>query len=271
MRIIINDEVIQGIPTLSIFPEGAENLPLVLYMHGYGGDKEQALDYRYLLAKHGFYVVSFDCHDHGLRSTQSAEEQNRIFKSLYPADSGIDTYTHMHEVVAQTSRDVDSLMDHFKNLNEVDLNRIGLTGFSMGGFASFYIAANNPAIKVAVPIGGKPSFKKAWEDIILSTSTYEQWSDELELLVEETEKRTAFMEEIDPFEKMVNFCPKPLMIINGDRDTGQPYLYSLELYKFLKPHYVANPGRLKLSMPFVDHKLSFEIEEQACKWFKTHL
>lgn len=56
------------------------------------------------------------------------------------------------------------------------------------------------------------------------------------------------MEEIDPFEKMVNFCPKPLMIINGDRDTGQPYLYSLELYKFLKPHYVANPGRLKLSM-----------------------
>jgi hypothetical protein len=141
----------------------------------------------------------------------------------------------------------------------------------MDGFAAFYIAANNPAIRVAVPIGGKPFFKKAWEDTILSTSTYDQWTEVLEGLTEETRTRTAFMEKIDPFEHMVKFCPKPLLIINGDRDTDQPYLYSLEMYKSLKPHYVTHPDRLKLSMPCIDHKLTLEIEEQAYEWFKTYL
>jgi dienelactone hydrolase len=115
----------------------------------------------------------------------------------------------MHEVIEQTGRDVEMLIKYFKGLKETDTHRIGLTGFSIGGFATFYIAANNPAVKVAVPIGGRPSFKKAWEDVILSTSTYDQWSEDIERLAGETEKRTAFVEEIDPFDKMTNFCPKP--------------------------------------------------------------
>lgn len=269
--IIIKEEIIKGIPALSIFPEGIEKLPLIFYIHGYGGDKEQALDYRYGLAKQGFYVVSIDCSEHGARHDQGSEHLNRRFANVYPPETGIDTYIHMHEVIEKTGRDVKTLTEHFINLKEVDTDRIGITGFSMGGFASFYIAANNPEIQVAVPIGGKPSFKKAWEDIIVSTSTYDQWSGELERLVEETEKRTAFMEEIDPIERLIKFCPKPLLIINGDKDTDQIFLYSLDLYKYLKPFYVANPDRLKLSMPFVDHKLTFEIEEQACKWFETYL
>jgi dienelactone hydrolase len=274
MRIIIKEGITNGIPTLSIFPNGAEKLPLIFYLHGYGGDKEQALDYRYLLAKAGFYVISFDCHEHGLRHshlTSNLEQQNRRFNSVYPKDTGIDMYIHMHEVIEQTGRDVELLTDYFSNKKEVDVNRIGVTGFSMGGFAAFYIAANNPSIKVVVPIGGRPSYKKAWDEIILSTSTYDQWSTEIDGLAEETEERTAFMEKIDPFENMVNFYPKPLLIINGDRDTDQPFLYSLELYRLLKPYYEASPNRLKLSMPFADHKLTVEIEEQACNWFKTYL
>jgi predicted acyl esterase len=201
----------------------------------------------------------------------TSEQQSRRFKSIYPPDTGIDSYIHMHEVIEQSGRDIEKLIEHFKAYTEIDSERIGLTGFSMGGFATFYIAANNPAIKVAVPIGGKPSFTKAWEDVILSTSTYDQWSADIERLTEETEKRTTFLEEIDPFDKMTNFCPKPLLIINGDMDTDQIYLYSLELYKNLKPHYEAYPDRLRLSMPFVDHKLTYEIEKQACNWFIKYL
>jgi cephalosporin-C deacetylase-like acetyl esterase len=125
MRIITNEEIIKGIPTLSIFQEEAEKLPLIFYMHGYGGDKEQALDYRYLLAKKGFYVVSFDCDGHGLRSVLSDDTQKRTCRSIYPADTGIDNYFHMHEVVVQTAKDVDSLLNHFKDVKEIDSNRIG--------------------------------------------------------------------------------------------------------------------------------------------------
>lgn len=71
----------------------------------------------------------------------------------------------MHEVIEQTGEDVQRLIEHFSMKKEIDADRIGLTGFSAGGYATFYIAANNTKIKAAVPVGGKPSFYKAWQDI----------------------------------------------------------------------------------------------------------
>jgi dienelactone hydrolase len=156
-RIIIEESNVEEIPVRRIFPEEAEQLPIVVYIHGHGGDKEQALDYGYTIAKQGFYFVSFDCDEHGSRKANHANtsgHRNRRFHNVYPPDTGIDTYIHMHEVIEQTGRDVEMPIEHFKGLKQVDTDRIGLTGFSMGAFASFYIAANNSAIKVAVPIGG---------------------------------------------------------------------------------------------------------------------
>lgn len=149
--------------------------------------------------------------------------------------------------------------------------KIGLTGFSMGGFATFFNLAYNDNIKVAAPIAGRPTFKKAWEDIILSTSTYNRWSDSINALQSETKKRTEFMKKIDPYNEIFNFAPKPLLIINGDQDTDQPYLYSLELYKELLPYYKKESEKLKLSMPFVDHRLTAGIINEVCAWFEKFI
>lgn len=66
-KIIIDDSIINEIPVLSIYPEKIVKAPLVFYIHGYGADREQALDYGYMLAKKSFYYVSIDCKDHGKR------------------------------------------------------------------------------------------------------------------------------------------------------------------------------------------------------------
>lgn len=66
----------------------------------------------------------------------------------------------MHEIIEQAGIDIQYLIDYFKNKEQIDADRIGVSGFSMGGYASFYVAANNPAIKAAVPVAGKPALRR---------------------------------------------------------------------------------------------------------------
>lgn len=267
-KIIIEDRIVNEIPVLSIYSNTIVKAPLVFYIHGYGADREQALDFGYMLAKKGFYYVSIDCKGHGERKVNN--ESNK-FTTVFPEDTGLDTYVHMHEVIEQSAIDIQHLLEYFKGKVEIDSDNIGISGFSMGGYASFYIAANNPDIKVAVSIAGKPSFAKAWQDSITSTATYEQWSKQLQNAVGEIEERTEYFSKIDPFEKLSDFAPKPLLIINGDQDTDSLYIYSLELYKKLSPLYANNPEKLRLSMPFVNHQFSYSMKSEACNWFEKHL
>lgn len=271
MKIITEETHINNIPVLSIYPEKGKSKPLIIYLHGYGSNKEQGINFGYKMAKSGFFFISFDCIDHGERKNNNFHYEKTKFESVYPSDSGLDTYIHMHEVIEQTQKDINIIIDNFQENSQINLEKVGLTGFSMGGFATFYNAAYNDSIKVAAPIAGKPLFKKAWKDIVLSTSTYDRWSDSINNLQVETEKRTEFMEKIDPYSEIFNFAPKPLLIINGDQDTDQPYLYSLELYKKLLPYYKKESEKLKLSMPFVDHRLTAGIINEVCAWFEKYL
>lgn len=211
-KIIIENCIVDNIPILSIYQSELKKCPLIFFLHGYEGDCEQALDFGYMLAKKGFYYVSIDCKDHGMRKVNT--ETNK-FSNVFPPDTGLDSYVHMHEVIEQSAFDIQSLIEYFKSRDEIDKNKIGISGFSMGGYTTFYIAANNPDIKVAVPIAGKPSFTKAWKDSILSTGTYEQWREPIQNAEKEIAKRTDYIEMIDPYEKLSNFSPKPLLMING--------------------------------------------------------
>ena len=267
-KIIIEDSTIKDIPIISIYQEKIIRSPLVFFIHGYGADREQAMDFGYMLAKKGFYYVSMDCKGHGERKEKNESDK---FSDVFPPDTGLDTYVHMHEVIEQSAVDIQSLIEHFKSKDEVDANKIGISGFSMGGYASFYISANNPNINVAVPIGGKPYFSKAWEDTITSTATYEQWKTQIHDAGKEIEKRTEYFRMIDPVKKLSSFFPRPLLIINGDQDTDSPYIYSLELYKKLLPLYSEHPDRLQLSMPFVNHQFNYSMKLEACNWFEKYL
>ena len=50
-KIIIEDSTIKDIPIISIYQEKIIRPPLVFFIHGYGADREQAMDFGYMLAK----------------------------------------------------------------------------------------------------------------------------------------------------------------------------------------------------------------------------
>jgi dienelactone hydrolase len=272
-RIIIETPLVEGIPTLTMTGANSEPCPLVFFLHGFTSDKNQGLALGYELAKSGFYFVSFDACMHGDRFD---EKLGDVLAGrgdyVYPFESGLDAFFLMHEIIIQVAKDLEVLIAHFGDRKGVDRKRIGLTGFSMGGFATFYITTNNPDIRVAVPIAGIPAFAARWNDVVLESSVYEKWTEAMREAQAETNQRTVFMDAIDPFEKMPSFSPKPLMIVVGDKDIDSPKKYSVDLYRKLKPLYEGYPQRLRLNIhDEADHQLTSAMLQDACKWFCEYL
>jgi dienelactone hydrolase len=272
-KIIVETTKVEDIPLLMIKEEDKENCPLVFFSHGFTSDKKQGLLFGYELAKKGFCFVALDSKMHGDRFDPLFEKMlSGNADYLYPFESGLDTFLLMQEIILQTGKDIDLLIEHFKGDPSVKKDAIGLTGYSMGGYAAFYIAARNPDIQAAVPIAGVPAFEARWNDAVLEASTYPEWSEKIESVSSEIESQTAFMQENDPFESLLDFHPKPLLMISGDLDTDCPKKYSVDLYRKLKPVYQDIPERLQLRIhDGVGHQLTPGMIQDACDWFERYL
>jgi dienelactone hydrolase len=272
-RIIAESYRIGEIPLITLAREGAEARPMVFYLHGLTSDKQDGLRLGYELAEQGFYVVSLDAPLHGERAGQRVDDDwMPLGGYTYPPDTGLDLFFHMYEIVVQAARDIDVLVEHLAGDSRADTDRIGMTGFSMGAFATFYIAANNPRIQAAVPIAGIPAFAARWEDVLLEASSYERWARAMEDAQAETDRRTAYVRQIDPFDSLSEFYPKPLMMIQGDLDTDCPKKYAVDLYSLLKPLYAGHPERLRLNIQDgAGHELTRAMRGDTCTWFLQHL
>ncbi|MGD8814158.1 MAG: prolyl oligopeptidase family serine peptidase [Anaerolineales bacterium] len=272
-RIIAEEFQVEGIPVLTLSEDTSDRRPLVFFMHGFLAEKQQGLNLGYALAKAGFYFVSFDASMHGDRfDERPGKVWNGKGDLVYPLGSKLDAFFLMHEIVVQNAEDFEVLSARFSQREGVDAKRIGITGFSMGGFSTFYLAANQPAIRTAVSIAGIPAFAARWNDVTLEASTYEQWASVMQKAEEETVRRSAFMQTIDPWEKLTAFPPKPLLMIHGDRDIDSPKKYSVDLYRVLKPRYADHPERLRLSIhDEAGHQLTPVMIEEVRDWMVTHL
>ena len=104
--------------------------------------------------------------------------------------------------------------------------------------------SDNPAVKAAVALVGVPALSARWQDVVLEASSYVQWAEAMQNAQTETLAQNAFVQRLDPFEKLSTFCPKPLLMICGERDTDAPKKYAVDLYRELRPLYIRHPARL---------------------------
>jgi dienelactone hydrolase len=273
-RISVETFQVKGIPIMTLSQENAVNCPVVFYVHGFTGDKLDGLPLGYRLASQGFYFVSVDAYMHGERMLPGQQNvwgpDDEDF--VYPADTGLDMAIFMYQVIAQTVQDVDTLIEYFKKDERADLDRLGIAGASMGAEIAYCLAASDPRFQVAVPLVGMPAFTERMADVLIECSSYDKWTKIFEDLQPEIERMMDFIRGLDPFEKMRDFCPKPLMMINGEHDLNAPKIYSIRLYEYLKPLYAPHPARLKLNFhDGVGHEVTTEMLADACDWFSTYL
>ena len=146
------------VPGYLEFPKaGQKPYPLVLCLHGWSGSKEDWYrdsniisggEMRKALLGAGCAILALDAATHGERSHEiDYQAVNAFDDKKAPARRNYFTFA---EIAIQTVKDYRRALDFMAERGEVNTNRIGLAGYSMGGMDSFFLLSVEPRIRVAV-------------------------------------------------------------------------------------------------------------------------
>ncbi len=273
MQLELITGTVAAIPYLTIAPAGARARSVVFFICGYGGVKEHGLSLGYKLARAGFFVVSFDPWLHGERYD---ERQQRAAEpslgGLYPPETGLDIGVTFYHVIERCKTDVETLLAHFAHDPRADVSRCGVTGLSMGGYASYLIFAHLRQMQAAVPMIGLANFARRWQDILDETAcSNPAWGAALAQIGAPVEQHARYIAGLDPMAQLKAAAPRALLIMNCDFDADQPKLYALDTYRELLPHYTDQPEMLQLRIYPAGHSVTPEMEDDATAWFVRHL
>jgi fermentation-respiration switch protein FrsA (DUF1100 family) len=273
LKTLLEKSTVENIPALTLYPAAAQRRPVVFFISGYGGTKEAGLSLGYRLAQRGFVCVSFDAWLHGERYDRRRDRAaDPELGGVYPPETGLDIGVMFFRTIYHCLEDVQTLRAHFSDDPRMDVERCGVTGLSMGGYASFLVFANVGSVRAAVPMIGIPSFARRWRDLIDETSySNPAWAAALAQIAAQTREHTAFIEAIDPYEKLQQAAPRALLIMNCDFDTDQPKLYALDAYRDLLASYRDCPEKLRLRIYPAGHTVTPQMEQDAVAWFERHL
>lgn len=252
MKVIIENKHISNIPTLEMYNNDISvKKPLVFIMHGLGSAKERNLEYGYKLVQQGFFVVSFDAYMHGEQETEEFKNKNYFEKFL-----------KVFDVVMETTKYIDILIENYKNDSRIDTNRIGLVGVSMGGFIIYNYLANNKRnnIKAAVPIISSPYWSNTSREFANKNPDASKYFDEEDL---------EYIKSIEPINALKAIKDFPLLMINGEKDELISIEGARESLAILKGSY-SNKDRIKLiEYQDIGHERGPGMIIDAGKWLKS--
>jgi dienelactone hydrolase len=220
-------EASQRVPGILLVKPGEGRRPAVIVLHGTGGKKEGELGYTRQLAARGFAAVSIDGRYHGERGTPA--DYNRAIASAFERGGE-------HPLYYDTVWDVMRLVDYLSTRPDIDPQRIGLMGISKGGIETYFTSAADERIAASVPCIGVQSFNWALEN--------DKWQARVGTVKKgfDAAAKSAAVEKPDAafvrrfYDRVVPgiyndfdgpvmltlIAPRPLMIINGDKDPNTP-------------------------------------------------
>jgi hypothetical protein len=212
----------------------------MLYISGV--EKGEITPLGYSLAKLGFVVICPVCflwHDKGERTY---EQQVERFQMNHPGSKG------MAKMLFDAMRAVDVLV----NMKDVDRNRIGAIGHSLGGKEALYLGAFDDRVKVIVSNEGGIGID------------FSNWDDPWYL------GREIHTFNHQHHEVLALCAPKPFLLIGGDSADGTK---SLPYIDAVKPVYrlYGKEENIKLFNHGTGHNITPEAEKLSYKWMTDNL
>lgn len=135
-KIIKNTVKVGDIPLYEVFLDDGKAKPVVVVLHGGGGNKEQTLPDAQAYAEQGFFALAVDDAAHGDNTS-----------------GPLDAVKCWATTVTQT----DAVLDYYATIPQADTERFGLTGGSMGGTICFaYVAHGKHTPVIIAPSAGSP-------------------------------------------------------------------------------------------------------------------
>lgn len=252
----------EPVPAYFYYKKGNANMPVVIFLHGMGGNKDQYASRMQEWARKGLFVVVTDAHLHGERKIPGIPPPTKNLGAL-----GTDTSIWFHQsAVSHTARDVSKIIDALSARSDVDLSRIGVAGISMGSSTCMVLAWKEPRISVVVGMIGAVDF---WWDMTKTAPGPEQDAkrDALSLRVRQ------LVNSIDAnlHSRKRAIAPKALFLANGHKDEI-PIEQIQKFVQELQPSYEAHRDRLMLLEELkTGHTVTERMWTEGGQWLVTNL
>ncbi|MCX7993208.1 MAG: alpha/beta fold hydrolase [Fimbriimonadales bacterium] len=197
----------QRVPAFLILPKnrGEEKLPCVILMHGLGGDKRMFQMLWGPLTQAGYALFAIDAQYHGERRPND----DIPFFGMYPYRA--------RDALIQTVVDLRRGVDYLQARKEIDPDKIGYIGASMGGIIGSMFAGVDERVKAPVLLVAGGDWK-----ILMEKSTLSMWRDAAKNNPKQMEEALRVMDVVDPVNWVGRIAPRPVLFINGDADDVVP-------------------------------------------------
>lgn len=197
----------QRVPGYLVLPPNAGKRPLILVLHGLGGSKDDLLRAAPMLAMFGVEhaFLALDAEYHG--------DRQKIGTELIGADLNV-----ARQGFIQTVLDYRRAIDYVSERDDIDLERIGVGGMSMGAMMGTILTAVEPRIKAAALVVGGAD----WPTMALESKAPAM----VKLREEHPEIDWAnsgeILDPIDPLHFAGHFRDIPVLLINARADEVIP-------------------------------------------------
>jgi pimeloyl-ACP methyl ester carboxylesterase len=250
--------------------------PAVICLHGLGGNKEGLSSYLEELARRGFIGVALDARYHGDRAGNLTKAMAEAFRT-----------GKEHPYLWDTVWDTWRVMDYLQTRPDVDRDRLGVMGISLGGHTAWMVSAD-PRVKVAVPCISVCSWR--WQ---LEHQGYTQRVQNLQAAFDSVRDQMGEPEvnrkvvaaawerwmpgvpmEFDCQDVLAAFAPRPLLIIGGDSDPVAPLEGAKVAFAVIEPAYARAGASDRLRINIADHSghtVTAPQQQALYAWFERWL
>jgi dienelactone hydrolase len=282
------DSGIERVPALLIRPETTNGRrPAVIVLHGTGGNKEGMRVWLEDLAKRGMIGLAIDARYHGDRAG-GAKGAEAYLAAITAAWKSKSDSPQAHPFYYDTCWDIWRTIDYLQTREDVDPERIGMIGISMGGIETWLAAAVDERVKVAVPAISVQSFRWSLEN--------DRWQGRARTIGAAHEAAARELGEskvnarvcralwnkiipgmLDQFDcpSMIRlFAGRPLLIINGELDANCPLEGAEFAFAAARGAYKRAGATEKLKIMVakgVGHSVTDEQKRAVFDWFDQWL
>ncbi|HEY2933410.1 MAG TPA: acetylxylan esterase [Acidobacteriota bacterium] len=277
----------ERVPFLMVKQVTARRLPVVIVLHGTGGNKEGQLPLLKQLAGRSFIGFAMDGRFHGERVGAATAGKKQYEEAIIRAWREKNPSKQEHPFYYDTVWDLWRALDYLQMRSDVDGNRIGAIGFSKGGI-ELWLGAADERIKVAIPAISVQSFRWSLEN--------DQWQGRARTIAQAHEAARQDLNEaeinqrvcrelwrkvipgiLDEFDcpSMIRlFAPRPLLILSGDKDPNCPLAGAKIAMDAAREAYRAagKPDQIEINVATgVAHRVTPDQMTLAVQWFEKWL
>ena len=269
-KFVFDNGVDSEVPGYIALPDRPGRRPAILTMHGHSSSKDNMFGYdpssqdvAALLARRGYVVLGIDNYFNGERKGKGpAGELETMAKGSDQEMSLFKLNLWLGRTLwGMMLRDEQIALDYLASRPEVDPNRIGAQGMSMGSTRAWWLAAIDDRVKAVV---GVACFTR-YEDLIAIRALRAHG---IYYFV------PGLLKHFDSEGIMALLAPRPFLALTGDSDAGSPPEGMKKLEQILNRFYAlyGRPDAFRsVIYPNTGHVYNEDMKQKMVAWFDRFL